>query len=156
MDEIFTQTASLQSTWAKYKRMAKAIETDPGRYNADAEKMWQLEKLLLELKGQLMDGEIFRQAITQEFEFAGLIDVRTNRALKDEFFRNVKTLFLVISKKVGNSAEYNHRETLPGVYGLYALYMTIWKDPSDKKLVKQIWDLHKRVPIVPLTAHLNW
>lgn len=41
-------------------RMAKNIKLDPTKYGVEEDKLWQTEKLLLSLKGQLLDGVIFQ------------------------------------------------------------------------------------------------
>jgi hypothetical protein len=40
--------------------MTKAIKSDPSRYSVEEEKLWQIEKTLFSLKGQLLDGRIFQ------------------------------------------------------------------------------------------------
>jgi hypothetical protein len=40
--------------------MAKAIKGDPTRYSVDEDRLWQVEKMLYSIKGQLLDGRIFQ------------------------------------------------------------------------------------------------
>lgn len=40
--------------------MVKLIKAEPGRYAAEEDKLWQTDKLLFSLKGQLLDGLIFQ------------------------------------------------------------------------------------------------
>ncbi len=40
--------------------MAKNIKLDPAKYSVEEDKLWQTEKLLLSLKGQVLDGVIFQ------------------------------------------------------------------------------------------------
>lgn len=43
--------------------MVKLVKADPTRYGAEEDKLWQTDKLLASLKGQLMDGLIFQVRI---------------------------------------------------------------------------------------------
>jgi hypothetical protein len=40
--------------------MAKLIKAEPARYGVEEDKLWQTEKLLFSLKGQLLDGLIYQ------------------------------------------------------------------------------------------------
>jgi hypothetical protein len=48
---------------AKYKRMMNVMMQEPQTYNVEKEKILQFDKLMLRLKGVLMDGLIFEATI---------------------------------------------------------------------------------------------
>lgn len=43
-----------------------------------------------------------------------------------------------------------------GLCGLYVMYMTFFKDHSDKKFFKQIWEVHKKIPVLHLYGDVVW
>ncbi|EGC29177.1 hypothetical protein DICPUDRAFT_43212 [Dictyostelium purpureum] len=157
LDSIITQNTALNSSWGRYLRMVKSVRQEPGKYSVqEDEKLWQLEKLLLSLKGQLLEGFIFQTCITQEFDFPGVIEVKSNKVLKQEFCYNVKLLFGLLSAKIMDSSELNLRERFPGFLGLYVFYISLFKDITDKSFFKLVWEITKRVPMVSIYANVFW
>eukprot|EP01113_Clastostelium_recurvatum_P020853 TRINITY_DN2468_c0_g1_i2.p1 TRINITY_DN2468_c0_g1~~TRINITY_DN2468_c0_g1_i2.p1 ORF type:complete len:1156 (+),score=429.18 TRINITY_DN2468_c0_g1_i2:487-3468(+) len=156
LDEAIVQNTALATAWGRYIRMAKNIKGDPARYGQAEDNLWQLEKLLFSLKGQLLDGLIFQNCIEQEFDFPGLVEVKTNKAFKTEFFANIKGIFSGLAARIGETSENNQRDRFPGLCGLYAFYMSLFKDPSDKTFFKSFWELQKKIPLVNLYANVSW
>ncbi|EAL65754.1 hypothetical protein DDB_G0283355 [Dictyostelium discoideum AX4] len=158
LDSIITQNTALDSSWGRYLRMVKSVKQEPNKYSVSGEedKLWQLEKLLLSLKGQLLEGFIFQSCIQQEFDFPGVIDVKGNKVLKAEFQYNVKVLWSMFGTKIMDSSELNLRERFPGFMGLYAFYIALFKDITDKSFFKQVWEVTKRVPMVSINVNVFW
>jgi WASH complex subunit 7 len=111
--------------------MVKGMKSNASRYGVDEDKLWQLEKLLFSLKGQLFDGRIFQNCIEQEFDVPGTaISVTTNAELKKEFFVDIKTLFVLQTTRIGDSSETNQRYKFIGLTALYVFYITLFKGIS--------------------------
>lgn len=156
LDEIIQANVSFQNYIALYKRMVKAIKSDPSRYNADEERLWQVEKLLYSIKGQLLDGRIFQNCIEQEFDTPGVLDVSNNKDLKKEMLFNVKAIFTALNQRIGDQTEINQRYSFVGFSGLYVFYITLFKDTSDSKFFKSVWELHKKLPLVHIFGDITW
>ncbi len=147
--------------------MSKAIKNEPGRYHVDEDRLWQVEKMLYSLKGQLLDGRIFQNCIEQEFDYPGVLEVTQNKEFRKEFFLNTKTHFAYLATKIGKGSfvyntlkgeqnESNQRYKFVGFCGLYVFYVTLFKDPADKKFFKSIWEMHKKIPILHLHSDVAW
>eukprot|EP01114_Cavostelium_apophysatum_P015887 TRINITY_DN4419_c1_g1_i1.p1 TRINITY_DN4419_c1_g1~~TRINITY_DN4419_c1_g1_i1.p1 ORF type:complete len:1166 (-),score=413.58 TRINITY_DN4419_c1_g1_i1:31-3102(-) len=156
LDEIIQSNSGYANQLNMYKRMVKDIKLDTARYNADEEKLWQMEKMLFSLKGQLLDGRIFQNCIEQEFDAVGLIDVTQNAIFKQQFMSNVRVLHAYLNDKTRSPSETNQRYRVVGLCGLYTFFIAIFKDPSDKKFFKALFDLHKKVPCVLLYGDVVW
>ncbi|KYQ93354.1 hypothetical protein DLAC_06026 [Tieghemostelium lacteum] len=157
LDQIILQNQALNSSWGRYLRMVKSVKSEPAKYTIQEEvKLLQLEKLLLSIKGQLLEGFIFQSCITQEFEFPGVIEVKSNKILKQEFMYNVKSLFSLLQNKITDSSELYLREKFPGLLGLYTFYLSLFKDITDKGFFKQIWEVCKKVPMVAIYNNVFW
>eukprot|EP01133_Synstelium_polycarpum_P004078 gene4078-4750_t len=157
LDAIVAQNAALGSAWGRYQRMVKSVRAEPGKYGAAEEaRLWQLEKLLLSLKGQLLEGYIFQACITQEFDFPGVVEVRGNKTLKAEFALNLKAMVALLAAKITDPSELYVRERFPGVMGLYTFHLALFKDVTDKAFFKAVWELAKRVPLVTLYPNVTW
>jgi hypothetical protein len=48
------------------------------------------------------------------------------------------------------SSELGRRYKIPGFVGLYTMFNVLFKDTSDKKFFKQVWDIQKTIPIFHL------
>lgn len=72
--------------------MSKLISTNPEQYQTNGEKLLQFEKLLLGQEGKLFSGLIYQNAVSFEFDFPGVVEVRTNEAFKKEFITNLNIL----------------------------------------------------------------
>ncbi|EGG20814.1 hypothetical protein DFA_00679 [Cavenderia fasciculata] len=157
LDQIIVNNQALDSAWGRYQRMVKSVRAEPGKYGvAEEEKLWQLEKLLLSLKGQLLEGYIFQTCVQQEFDFPGVVDVRQNKPLKAEFVHNLKAIFGMLQAKMMDPSELYLRERFPGMMGLYTFYVSIFKDITDKSFFKQIWELIKKVPMISIYNNVFW
>jgi WASH complex subunit 7 len=156
LDQIIVNNEALTSAFARYMRMTKLIKAEPSRYSVEEDKLWQTEKLLFSLKGQLLDGLIYQNCIEQEFDFPGLVEVKTNKIFKNEFLANIRALLFVVKTGGGDQIDNVYRDRCVGMHALYAFYMTIFKDPSDKSFFKNLWELTKKPPIINLYANVTW
>jgi len=156
LDQIIVNNEALTSAFARYMRMTKLIKAEPARYSVEEDKLWQTEKLLFSLKGQLLDGLIYQNCIEQEFDFPGLVEVKTNKIFKNEFLANIRALLFVVKTSGGDQIDNVYRDRCVGMHALYAFYMTIFKDPSDKSFFKNLWELTKKPPIINLYANVTW
>jgi len=156
LDGIAQSTDAWQNSANLYKRMIKAIKNEPAKYNVDEEKLFNIERILFALKSKLLDGRIFQNCIEQEFDDPGVLNVTQNKEFKAEFFHNLKTLFTSFSGRLVEENETSQKHKFVGICALYGFYITVFRDFTDKKFFKGIWDMHKRVPLVHLFADVAW
>eukprot|EP01094_Clydonella_sp_ATCC50884_P012957 TRINITY_DN2324_c0_g1_i2.p1 TRINITY_DN2324_c0_g1~~TRINITY_DN2324_c0_g1_i2.p1 ORF type:complete len:1145 (+),score=548.34 TRINITY_DN2324_c0_g1_i2:58-3435(+) len=156
LDEIIAQNAEFKLAWSMYKRMAHTVKGDAERYATDEARMLQFEKLLLQLEGQLLDGLIYQNAISQEFDFPGVIEARRNDVFNKEFMLNIKAIWSRMTAKSGDLNEIYQRRSFIGLCALYVFYFILFNQPSDKKFFKQVWDMHKVIPVIHLAGNVVW
>jgi len=156
LDEIIGHNAKFKQSWNMYKRMTKNIKEEPERYNVQEEQLMQFEKYLLSLEGQLLDGLIFQNCIEQEFDFPGLVVVRSNEILEREFLYNIKDMYSRMTARSGDLNEVYQRKHFIGLCSLYAFHFTIFRKIGDKKFFKAVWELHKVIPVVHLCGDIVW
>lgn len=75
--------------------MVTNMKKEPGTYKVEEEELFQFEKLMLRIKGVLMDGLIFQNAITQDFEEAasGRFQIRTNQILRNQMLSIITSYY---------------------------------------------------------------
>ena len=72
------------------------------------------------------------------------VDVTHNKLLSEEFALNIEAIFHSISSRVAEPNEMGQRKKLIGLCGIMVLYFQLYNF-TDKKFVKTVWDLHKKV-----------
>lgn len=161
LDEIASKNVELRNGWQKYKRMARIARDAPAKYGVEAaatdgadgkSRLTELDRVLYELKGQLFDGNLFTNCTEQEFDFDGLIEVRANRAVKQEVAEGLRSLVNDVQACLGGPRESDERRQLVALHGLYAFFIGQWQDPSDRKLFRAIWSLQTAASTAPLFA----
>ena len=80
------------------------------------------------------------------------VDVKHNKLLCEEFALNIEAIFHSISVRVAEPNEMGQRKKLIGLCGIMVLYFQLYNF-IDKKFVKTVWDLHKKVCL--LAVHLS-
>lgn len=126
LDEIIALNDQLPTCWGMYRRMMKTIAKDPTKYNAQLDELYKFEKLMFDIQGLIMDGQIFRNCIEQEFDLVDQgsqgklgedgqpigpsyppfkIHVKTNDALAREFFYQLRQMdeFLAIESQLASA-----------------------------------------------------
>jgi WASH complex subunit 7 len=112
-DEIIALNDQLPTCWGMYKRMLKTVAKDPSKYQVQLDDLFKFEKLMFDIQSLLMDGQIFRNCIEQEFDLVDQgtlgktdesgqpiahqyppfkIEVRNNDALAREFFYQLRQM----------------------------------------------------------------
>jgi WASH complex subunit 7 len=181
LDLIVASNEYLPICWGMYKRMIKTIKKDTGKYQVDEETLWQFEKLMHRLKGELMDGLIYQNCVEQEFDFPSFFEVRGNAVFQNEFFTNLKLLTAQVQDAAtqaqggglgggGGDGSWNAAASggfstaadggattgnlYVGACALFGLWFAVWRQQNEnaKKLFKALWEAHKRMPMVHLYA----
>ena len=67
-----------------------------------------------------------------------------NQMLMSEFLLNIRNILAFLESRIGETNEMGQRQKLIGFCGLVVLHYQICNH-TDKKLAKQIWDIHKKV-----------
>eukprot|EP00033_Pygsuia_biforma_P003806 GCRY01004171.1.p1 GENE.GCRY01004171.1~~GCRY01004171.1.p1 ORF type:complete len:1139 (-),score=210.05 GCRY01004171.1:215-3631(-) len=156
LDTLIGSNMTLKEHWLQYRRMLKSIRAEPQRFGVEEDKVARFEKRLLENEGFVLDGCCFKNCYQQAFDIPGRLDVRNNRFFLNELFTNFKSYFLFLNEKIGSVRECGQRYELPGCYALYVLFFQLSRDHPDKKLLKTMFEVHKRIPCVTLWGNALW
>ena len=95
LDSIVINQGSLSDHWSTYKRVINAAEMDPSKYNSSKEKISLLRKLLAPTDNKVLNGHIFRSAVSQSFNKNG-VKITDNTSLGDEFLHYLKAKLVEI------------------------------------------------------------
>ena len=89
--------------WATYRRYIKAASMDPSAYNVQADSMKQLEKLLSPAESKVIDGNMLKTCLDQQFNKNGFF-VSKNSQFCDEFLFCIRTMIAEIEVDLNNSS----------------------------------------------------
>lgn len=117
--------------------------------------MLQFEKLLLSLEGQLLEGQIFRNCVEQEFDFPGVWEVKTNPVFQKEFDYNVRAMYARMTSKSGDLTEIYQRRRFIGLCALYTFCFKLFPQ-IDKAFFRDLWEMRRVIPIVHLIGNIVW
>eukprot|EP00731_Ephydatia_muelleri_P001294 Em0001g1294a len=154
LDHIFEQGETFKEHWQQYKRVITSIKGAPAEYGMEESKLKPFEKLLQALEGKLMEGHIFKSCVTQIFDSME-VNVTQNQLLRDEFNINLRNIFVHLESRIGEINEMDQRQKFVGFCGLlvfqYQLYNVV-----DKKMLRAVWDVQRKLPAVHLLGNLVW
>lgn len=81
--------------------------------------------------------------VTQIFDTSEVTVVQ-NQHLMDEFLFNIRNILGFLESRIGEVNEMGQRQKLIGLCGVMVLHYQLC-NYSDKKLARQVWDIHKKV-----------
>jgi len=153
LDKIVANSIIFKEHWKRYKRMLKSVHNNALRFGIDESKLRPFEKLIIELEGQVLaNGAIFTNCVRQQFD-TKFVPVARNPMLAEEFFVSMRLIFQDIESRIGEVNEVNQRQKYVSLIGLFVLYVWIYRT-VDKRFLKQIWDVYKRVPAIHLVGNI--
>uniref|UniRef100_A0A7S1TNP6 WASH complex subunit 4 n=2 Tax=Phaeomonas parva TaxID=124430 RepID=A0A7S1TNP6_9STRA len=171
IDAIVEQNDELADAWGAYKRMVQGpVREAPSNFGVDEAKLQTFERMLVTLDHAVLGGLVFQNCIDQDFSevaeaddddlspAGGRVDIKHNDVFLAEFTACLKLLLDEALAPIGTPAETNERESLVGIFALYALARRL-APPSqvpDPKFYKALWAVQKRVPVVTICGRLPW
>ncbi|CAF0880881.1 unnamed protein product [Rotaria sordida] len=153
LDECFRSNVQIAEKWPAFKRIITSIKNNVDKVQIDLSRLPSFEKILVALEGQLLDGRIFQNCIEQIFDT--IVTVTKNPSLQEEFALMIKHLLTNIEPKLGEFNELDGRLKYVGICALFCLHYQLFR-VDDKRQLKAIWDVHKKVPIVYLCGNVSW
>ena len=153
LDEIIDKNENISEFWTRYKKMLKTVGADPERFGTDAETLDRYETYMNMFEDELLDGRIFPTFTDQEFTLPGTVSVASNATFMKEFMDNLSKMQEIVSGlfetglKTGRRCVKQGRE-VTGLYGLFILYCRMHRGMPDKKMYKELYMLHRKIPAV--------
>lgn len=123
LDHIFKsgEDGTFGEHWKQYKRIVTSIRGAPTEYGVDENKLKPFEKLLQNLEGKLMEGQMFRvcacvsvcmcdispsplcqTCVTQLFDTRE-VNVSQNQTLSEEFAINLRNIVQYLESRIGET-----------------------------------------------------
>eukprot|EP00760_Papus_ankaliazontas_P025753 PhM_4_TR286/c0_g15_i1/m.80545/K18465/MRT43, SWIP; WASH complex subunit 7 len=160
MDEIIRQNDNFIKFSTIFKRMMRNARSQPDKFDTDEVRMKRFDALLNSISHDVLDDRLTEPILTAIYDDSG-VNVHGNNVLHDEMRQNLRDLLKSSTQYLGTPVELDSRRQIMGVYSLCLLYFRIFqdrvkKDPESKKLFKELFDLHKVIPVVHLHGTYYW
>jgi WASH complex subunit 7 len=153
LDTIIRHSRALHEHWTLYRRMmTTAVRGSAEKFGTTEEKLRPLEKQIIKLEGELLEGRIFVNCLIQPYDGEQVL-VTAAQALADEFYYNIQTYFVHLEAYLGEVNETDQRIKFVGFCCLVALHYNLFK-VVEKKFVRAIWDTYKKVPAIHLVGNI--
>ncbi|RMX41703.1 hypothetical protein pdam_00019853 [Pocillopora damicornis] len=149
---VFEHLAGLLGVLITLDEIMDAMHNNTALFGIEEAKLRRLEKLLMSLEGQLLDGVILQNCIEQPFD-GQFVRVARNNEFGEEFLFNIKVIFQSLDTRMNEPHEVDQRHKIVGLLGLFILQHQIYKG-IDRRFFSKFWDIHKKVPAVHLVGDI--
>ena len=121
---------------------------EPSNFEINAEAMKQLETILHPSESKVIDGNLFKTVLDQDYSKNGIF-VSQNSNFADEFMYCIRALMAQVevdssSTSGSGNSEPDNGFKLVGLFCLIALHNRLFHS-IDKRLLSRIWELCKKV-----------
>lgn len=159
LDELISSNSAWNEGYSMYFRMVKSIKYDPARFGTDEDDLWQLDKKLLALKSQLIEGRIYQNFIESDFE-EGILPIRKNLPLKKELNYAVEFLSHNLHTMTSGHFDVGAPKAYINLCALYVFYVNLYKgsanEPATKQTFDKLWNTNFQIPAVHLYLDVLW
>ena len=161
LEEVFHDHDTLRQGIHVFYRLLHQISKNYDKYDADEFHVEEFGKLLRKLEGDLLSDTILSRVSSQMFD-TPMISVHSNNTLFAEFNAMLSNVTRTVDKSLGSAREGESRRRVMGVYGLFFLHHTVFKQKLNaepeafKKLAEPIFALHTKAPVVFINGLVVW
>lgn len=147
LDRLLRAAPSIRNGCQAFRKMLRAMRSDPERFATTREKLARMESLVETLDLELFPGNLFEACLAQRF-------LRPTAPFMKEFIANLRQMSSDILPRLGEFSEAGRRIELVGLCAMCIVYCRVCAIDDDvKRIVKACWDSARvRAPLIPLWA----
>lgn len=147
LDEIIDAQPSLLDTWDQYCVRASTILHNSEQFNIPSSKLRMFEKMLKDLRHQLLANNLFLRAIDRA------MDINKTAIMQNHVACYLKNTMLDVERKAVDNSVFNKNwiRVNVGVVVAVKLFGTI-----DKKVLKRLSEINKKYYSVTLAGNVTW
>lgn len=148
-DKLIGNVDNVLESWSLYKRLIRTVQL-----NVPVEKVLMFESVIKEIESNLLKGRIFQNALDKLLDIGN--SVKSSK-LGDELQLYLKSMLTKLeTKELDVNQMINHQEMLwIKVNSLFILNYHLF-GLTDKKLLKQMWEVSKKYVCVNLFKNVIW
>ncbi|XP_046740754.1 WASH complex subunit 4 [Diprion similis] len=147
LDEVIAAQPSLLDTWDQYCIRASTMLHNSEQFNIPSSKLCTFEKLLKDLRHQLLANNLFLVAIDRA------MDVKKSPIMQNRFACYLKNTMLDVEKKASDNLVFNKNwiRTNVAAVVIVKLFGTV-----DKKVLKRLCEMNKKYYSINLIGNIIW
>uniref|UniRef100_A0A6U0K852 WASH complex subunit 4 n=1 Tax=Percolomonas cosmopolitus TaxID=63605 RepID=A0A6U0K852_9EUKA len=156
-DTLIKENDAFMHCLTRYKRMIAKVLTHPEDFDTTQDMANRLPRLLERLENDILDCNMLINCLRRMEESQELNDQLSGHFRK-MFFQGLSQHFGKITLSVGSATADDKPGKVIGLVGLFMLFSTLFSEnsPAEKKLFKDLWTLHKRVPVIHIYGNTHW
>lgn len=135
--------------WLYYRRILRNMLHN-NKYNFNVEELRSLDKTLAVLESTLLSGTILKDSIDKCLESKLILDIK-NSSLNLEF----QNFILYRINELEKEEDIRYEEMWLQLNVIMAFFCNIFGN-NDKKIIKRLLDLNKKISACPLIGHIMW
>ncbi|XP_008557216.1 WASH complex subunit 4 [Microplitis demolitor] len=147
LDEIVDSLPMILDQWKKYRIQVRSVMHNPGKFSINESKLLTFDKLLKDLHNQLLTRNLFFKAIDH------VMDVKKSPTMNDHLISYLKNILSDVESKLTSVCLIN-RSWIRLNVGLVVSVKLF--GVSDKKLIKKLCDVNKKLYAVTLVGNIVW
>lgn len=148
-DEIIQQHTVLRQHWSSFFKAMQMMHHNPSQFGAESEYLRPLQGVIVHIDAQIMNGFIFKNCCQQMFDEGLHSD--------SQFSDRLRNIILELNDRWNHVAvnALADEQRLMVIMSLTALHAILFRQ-VEKKLVKTVWGMHKRLPAFHLIGEIIW
>uniref|UniRef100_A0A158Q8R7 WASH-7_N domain-containing protein n=1 Tax=Elaeophora elaphi TaxID=1147741 RepID=A0A158Q8R7_9BILA len=149
LDAIIRQQSTLQQHWQSYYRAMQLIAHNPSQFDATSDLLQPLQRLITSIDQSIMQANLYKGCCQQMFEKNIYENVQFNERMKGitiEMFEKWDRV------AVDDMPDKRH---LMAIVALALCHMFIFRT-VDKKMMRIVWNSHKKLPLFHLFGYVIW
>ena len=161
IDVIVTKNTILYDNWGKYKMLIYQAKKNPSQYNMTQEQIIKIEKLTKRLNGPIFEKKCFDGCLKNFLKMVGNFNptqsgsmaIQKNIIFYNHFNEYLKKKNESLFNAIGTFTELDENNQIFFYISIFSLYMKIYGDYVDKKVLIETWKLLKKVHFIRIVGN---
>lgn len=156
-DSTIRQNDAFTHCLTRYKRLIGKVLTSPEEFETTTDGAIRLERLLERLENDILDSNMLIICL-KRIENSNELDELLSNQFKKMFLQGLIDQLNTFTSYIGSGTSNENPKNLLGLVGFFLIYSSIFNDlgTQEKKIFKDIWSLHKRLPVVHIFGNVYW
>ena len=153
IDFIVSGNDYIKADWDKYRTMFHRVKANPSEYNMSEEQKKKLDKIIKRINAPIFENTCYKQGVGMILDKAGestpsgagIIKATSNKTFLAHLTNYLKKTLGKIYQDLGSVSETYEQINFFQYLGLFGLYMQIVGPNCDKNLLRNIWNVQKKI-----------
>ena len=160
IDAVVLGNDFLKDNWDKYRTLFHKCKNNASEFNMNDEQKKKLDKLIKKLNAPIFEGTCYKQCLKIIVEKsgemspsgAGIKPISQCPIFLHHFTNYILLRFKKIYSNINKLTESYEPIQLFQYLSLFGLYLIIYKNNSEKSILKEVWHCQKKISTIPIVG----